>query len=142
MRYNSITTIGSLTVNSGTDYLWLIPSLCAGLDGGAGRVNVEDFAGADGGFQFPPLLGPVIATLGGLLVITSSGTEAGVRTATDTLDAAIAAVVDGSRAAAITVTWAAGSASMWFYQAYESHWDPSLGGMVCTFGLTDAVVAS
>jgi hypothetical protein len=136
VRYNQITALsGSSTTVSfnaaSGDTLLIDPAKCSGLDGtGPLRTNVENSPGASGGLVFAPLLGPRPFTLGGLVQITSSGTESGYISAADTLMASLTTCLGELAVAAGTLTWTGHTLSVVYNTELEF---PTIFGVVKGF---------
>lgn len=114
MRYSSITAIGDFTAftPASTDWLFLVPAECSGGGDASLRTDVEDAAGQDGVFVFPPLDGAQIITLSGRLVIGSSGDYG---SAEDTLFASLKSALDSLKTAPDDLVHSGGSLSVWKY---------------------------
>lgn len=101
IRYQAITGIGSFTAlsNSSSDYLALDPARCSGLGDAPLRTTVYDAPGQDGALIFPPLDGQKVITLGGDLIVTSTGStnETGYFAAVDTLYASLKSALDSAK---------------------------------------------
>lgn len=134
MRYSTISAIGDFTALSpaSTDYLHLDPSACTGGVAAPLRTNVEDKPGADGPLIFPPLDGPQIITLSGVLVVRSA-TGAGYFTAMDTLLASLQSALDALKTAPDDLVHSGGTLSVWLYSAISDGWEGM--GKTVTFGL-------
>lgn len=121
MRWQTVSAIGTFTAltSASADYLLLDPRQCKRSR--TLRTTVYDKAGADGVLPFPPKYGNEIWTLGGAIVVTSSGTEAGYVAAADTLIAALETALDAMRAAPDAVVDSVGSRDMWLYAPLEDY---------------------
>jgi hypothetical protein len=126
MRVSTISQIGSFTAlsSASADYLALRPSKCSGMDAPL-RTTVEPAPGESGALIFPPFDDAWIITLGGELVVTSTGSsaEGSYRTAIDTLLASLKSAIDGLKTAPGNLVHGATTLKVWKYGPVEEDWD-------------------
>jgi hypothetical protein len=108
--YSSSATLttggGTITLNAGTgDTYWNDPTQCAGLDMAPIRSTVDDKPQTDGGIVHPMFFGARHITLGGDLVVRSSGTEAGYLAARAALEQNLIAALTSIMNADGTYSW-------------------------------------
>lgn len=135
MRYSTITQIGTFTAltPSTPDWLRLDPARCSGGTDAPLRTTLEPVPGGDGVLVFPPFDDAHIITLGGDLMITSSGTDAGYFAAVDTLLAALKTALDALKAASGSLVSNDGTVAVWKYSPIDTSYQGALMGV--TFGL-------
>lgn len=128
MRYGSISAIGDFTALNGSapDYLALIADRCSGGDSATLRTEVEDAPGTPGALVQPPLYGAQYITLGGQVIITSSGTPSGYLSAIDTLIASLKSALDSLTTAPDDLVHSGGTLSVWLYGALDTGWEGTI----------------
>lgn len=146
MRPSTISQIGTFTDlelgPSSLDYLALRPSKCSGFDPPT-RATVEPAPGEDGALIFPSLDDAWIMTLGGELVVTSTGqsAESGYREAIDTLLASLKDALNALKTAPDDLVAGDVTLSVWKHGPLEEDWDDLETICAVTFGLIVDVFA-
>lgn len=124
--YQSISQIGSFTAltSASADYLALDPNRCSGLGDAPLRTTIYDAPGLDGALIFPPKDGQHIITLGGDLIVTSTGLSAdsGYFTAVDTLYKSLKTALDSGKTSAQSLVHPGGTLKFWKYGPLEEEW--------------------
>lgn len=144
MRVSTISQIGAFVAFTAddADYLALRPSKCSGFDAPV-RTTVEAAPGQDGALIFPPFDDAWILTLGGDLVVTSTGhsSESGYRDTIDVLLAELKSAIDALKTAPDDLVHGGGTLKVWKYGPVEEDWDDFETVCSVTFSLVVDVFA-
>jgi hypothetical protein len=133
--FELVTPAGTIAFNAASgDAYQNDPQQCAGLGQAPLRVTTEDRPQTDGGIAHPTFRGARHITIGGTLVVRSSGTESGVVSARSTLIDTLISALESIENADGTLSWA--SAAHTLTVRSEIPFDPA-GAMekTYTFGL-------